>query len=115
MLYKLNYLHPDDVAVCRVLAWALTLTGKYDQADKIYEQLLGVENPDPQDILNQAYCHWLARRISQAIPQFRRYVQTMGDADFSLEQEFMSTEHQHLAQRGITDTEIRLMLDAARA
>ena len=115
MLYKLNYLHPDDVAVSRVLAWALTLTGKYDQADKIYEQLLGVENPDPQDILNQAYCHWLARRISQAIPQFRRYVQTMGDADFSLEQEFMSTEHQHLAQRGITDTEIRLMLDAARA
>ena len=39
----------------------------------------------------------------------------MGDADFSLEQEFMTTEHQHLAQRGITDTEIRLMLDALKA
>jgi hypothetical protein len=39
----------------------------------------------------------------------------MGDTDFSLEQEFMTTEHQHLGQRGITDTEIRLMLDALKA
>ncbi|MBO4811230.1 MAG: tetratricopeptide repeat protein [Prevotella sp.] len=115
LLYKLSFLHADDVGVSRILAWALTLTGKFDQANKIYDQLLGVESPNPQDILNQAYCHWLAHRIGQAIPLFRRFVELQGDADFSLEQEFMQTEHQHLAQRGITDTEIRLMLDAVRA
>ena len=115
LLYKLSFLHADDVGVSRILAWALTLTGKFDQANKTYDQLLGMESPNPQDILNQAYCHWLAHRIGQAIPLFRRFVELQGDADFSLEQEFMETEHQHLAQRGITDTEIRLMLDAVRA
>ena len=111
-LYKLNYLYPDDLAVTRVLAWALTATGKYEQADKMYAQLLSTEKPFPQDMLNQGYNHWFQHRVKQAIDMFRRYRDSLQDDDFSLEQEFMTTEHQLLSTKGISDAEILLMVDA---
>jgi hypothetical protein len=43
---------------------------------------------------------------------FRRYRDSLQDDDFSLEQEFMTTEHQLLSTKGISDAEILLMVDA---
>ena len=113
ILYKLNYLYPDDLSVIRVQAWALTLSGKYEQADKLYCQLLAIDNPLPADMLNYGYSLWLSGNIVTAIGMFRQYVSTQGDDGIDMEKEFMRTaEHSILLQHGITDTDIRLMLDA---
>ena len=113
LLYKLNYLYPDDQSVNRVLGWALTLSGKYEQAEKMYCQLLAEENPQPADMLNNGYCLWLSGNIVTAISMFRQFISTQGDDGIDIEKEFMhGTEHELLLQHGITDTDIRLMLDA---
>ena len=113
MLYKLNYLYPDDQSVNRVLAWAFTLNGKYEQADKLFSQLLAEEKPQPADMLNYGYCLWLSGNIVNAIGMFRQFIGTQGDDDINIEKEFMhGSEHELLLQHGITDTDIRLMLDA---
>lgn len=113
MLYKLNYLYPDDLSVNRVLAWALTLCGKYEQADKLFCLLLAEEKPLPSDMLNYGYCLWLSGNIVTAIGMFRHFISTQSDNGIDIEKEFMhSTEHELLLQHGISDTDIRLMLDA---
>jgi len=128
MLFKLSYLYPDDLSVSRVLAWALTLNGKYEQADKLYSQLITTEEPLPADMLNYGYSLWLSGQIVNAISMFRQYIslqesaqasdadgqrRTEGQGKADIEKELMEgTEHELLLQHGITDTEIRLMLDA---
>ena len=114
LLYKLNYLYPDDLGISRLLAWALTVGGKYEQAGKLYDQLLAIDQPLPADMLNYGYCLWFAGNIVTAIGMFRQFLSSQQEPGFSLEKEFLQTEHQLIVQRGIGDTEILLMLDAVQ-
>ena len=112
LLYKLNYMYPDDLTVSRVLAWAQTLCGKYEQADKTFCQLLAQEKPEPADMLNYGYCLWFSKNIVTAISMFRQFLSSQQDEAFSIENELMNTEHQLIISHGISDAEIQLMLDA---
>ena len=112
LLYKLSYIYPDDLTVSRVHAWALTVGGKYEQADKIYCQLLALPEPQPADMLNYGYCLWLSHNMVTAIGMFRQFLSSQTDDTFSIQEEFMCGGRQLLADAGITDTEIRLMTDA---
>ncbi|MBR1448124.1 MAG: hypothetical protein IJ588_05180 [Prevotella sp.] len=113
-LFKLNYLYPDDRSVNHVLAWVLTLNGKYEQADKLYNDLLSVEKPKSLDILNYGYCHWVAGETMVAIAAFRQFMNTPGCEDYDMEKEFYDTSHKMLSERGISDVEISMMLDSLR-
>ena len=112
LLYKLDYEQPDNHKVKRVLAWVLTMSQRYEQAGKAYQQLLSTEQPEPVDMLNYGYCLWFQGDIGQAIAHFKQFLSVNGDDSYDLEQEFMGTEHSLLAAHNITDTEINLMLDA---
>ena len=112
LLYRLSYQDADDIAVNRVLAWTLTLAGKYEQADKLYCKIIDTESPQSADMLNYGYNLWLSRHVTTAIGMFRQFMASQDNADFKLYEEFMGNEHQLLGARGITDTEIRLMADA---
>ena len=112
MLYKLDYLYPDDIAVKRVLAWVLTVDGKYEQAGKNFQQLLSIENPDAVDMLNYGYCQWFSGNVAEAIVQFKQFLASQKDEDFNMETELMRTEYSLIKSRHIDDIEIRLMLDS---
>ncbi len=111
LLYKLDYEQPDNHKVKRVLAWVLTMSKRYEQAGKAYQQLLSAEKPEPVDMLNYGYCLWFQRDIMEAIVHFKQFLLTNGDENYDLEQEFMGTEHPLIASHNISDTEIYLMLD----
>ena len=105
-LYRLNYESPDDANVNRVLAWALTGDEKYEQAEKIYAQLLSEEKPRTEDLLNYGYCLWLNGQVDDAADCFHRYLkETELPASFILE-----NEQQLLMERGITEPEMQMML-----
>ena len=112
VLYKLSYENADDIGVNRILAWALTVGGKYEQAQNIYRQLMGAEQPEPTDMLNYGYCLWFMRDIEAAISMFRKFMQQQGDESYDLEREMTQTEHQLISEKGISDMEVRMMLDA---
>ena len=111
LLYKLNYLSPDDWQVMRVLAWALMADGKYEQAAKFYVRLLALEQPSSSDMLNYGYCLWFSGRIDEAVVMLRRFIASQGEESFSIEQELLKTEHDFILEHGISETEILLMLD----
>ena len=112
ILFKLNYLYPDDENVSRVLAWTLTVGGKTEQAARLYAQLLAADQPLPDDLLNNGYCLWFSGDIPGAVGMFRRFRDSADDESIDMEHEFMVNEHDVIASHGIGDTEIRLMLDA---
>ena len=104
-LYKLNYELPDDRIVNRVLAWVLACDDKYEQAEKIYNQLL-TDNPTNEDILNYGYCLWFAGHVDEAADCFHRYLKESDDKPFDI----LSRERNLLMEKGITEPEMQMML-----
>ncbi len=113
LLFKLHYDNPDDYQVRRMLAWALTVACRYEQAEKNYNWLIASEYSVPEDLLNYAYCLWFAGKNENAVSYFRKYVDSQHNTSFSLAHEFIHAEHQLIASHGITDIEVMLMLDSA--
>ena len=104
-LYRLNYESPEDQNVNRVLAWTLVGEGKYEQAEKIYAQLLkGKAQAD--DLLNFGYCLWFNGQISDAADCFHRFLK---ETDAS-PQYILQNEAELLKEKGITEPEQQLML-----
>ena len=104
-LYRLNFESPEDVNVNRVLAWTLTCDEKYEQAEKIYSQLL-TDQALPDDLLNYGYCLWLGCHVDEAADCFHRYLkETEQQKSFIVENELAL-----LSEKGITEAEIQMML-----
>lgn len=105
LYFRLNYEYPDDLEVRRSLAWALTCNGKYDQADKMYDQLISTDDYKHVDLLNYGYCLWFGGHVDKAVDCFRRYLkETDKSSDAILE------ERPLILAKGITEAEIQMML-----
>ena len=106
LLYRLNYEDSDDENVKRVLAWTLTCDGKYDQAEKLYRELLSVEDVVADDLLNNGYCLWFNGAVDAAIDCFHRYLAiTEQEAEFIID-----NEKELILSKGITEAEMQLMV-----
>lgn len=73
LLYKLDYEHPNNANVRRVLAWCMMLQGHFDKAIDIYTRLLSQPDAVSADRLNAAYAHWLSRDVAHAVALLREY------------------------------------------
>jgi tetratricopeptide (TPR) repeat protein len=104
-LYRLNYETPGDQNVNRVLAWTLTCEGKYEQADKLYRDILA-GNAENDDLLNYGYCLWLSGHVDDAADCFHRY---LGETDGE-PSEIIEKERELLEEKGISEPEMQLML-----
>lgn len=105
VLFRLNYESPDDINVTRVLAWTLTCNGKYEQAEKFYEQLMSVKEPLSEDILNNGYRLWFSGRVDEAIDCFSRYLRETGQG----KQFILDNEKELIRLKGITEPECQMM------
>ena len=106
MLFKLNYEEPDDVNVARSLAWVLTCNGKYEQAERLYSQLLAKEKVENEDLLNFGYCLWFSGKIDEAANCFRRYLKETGEEKGYI----IDNEAKLLSEKGISEAETLMML-----
>ena len=106
VLFRLNYEAEDDANVNRVLAWALTCDGKYEQAEKFYNQLLSEEEPAEDDLLNYGFCLWFSGHIDEAADCFHRYLMVSGEPKESI----VENELELIRAKGITEPEIQMML-----
>lgn len=104
-LYQLNYEHPDDRRVNKVLAWTLTCDGKYEQAIKIYQQLTD-DKVQMEDLQNYGYCLWFSGNISEAADCFSRYLKETGYP----KSDILDNERALLKEKGITEAEQQMML-----
>lgn len=110
-LYQLNYNYPEDLNVKRVLAWALVGAKRYEQASKLYGELLEIEQPKTDDMLNYGFCLWCSGDVANAANMFHHYEELTGGTSDQLETIINEEERELLLEHGITETEILLMLD----
>ena len=106
LLFRLNYESEDDANVNRVLAWTLTCNGKYEQAEKLYNQLLSADKPAADDLLNFGFCLWFSGHIDDAADCFHRYLKESGESKESM----IENELELIRAKGITEPEIQMML-----
>ena len=111
-LYKLQYLYPEDQYVNRGLAQVLTSLDQFEQAEKLYEQLTTVDNPQSDDLLDYGFCLWYDHKIDAAVNIFKQYVKNKRDTDADLEKVFLTLRADQLSQHHISPIEIYMMLDA---
>ena len=104
-LFRLNYESPEDKNVNRVLAWVLTCDDKFEQADRIYSQLV-TDSAQPDDLLNYGYCLWLSGKTSEAADCFQRYLKETGGKASAI----VRNEYPLLRKKGITEAEMQMML-----
>ena len=104
-LYQLNFERPDDNRVNKVLAWTLTCDGKYEQAIKIYQQLVG-DDVQMEDLLNYGYCLWFNGHVSDAVDCFQRYLRETGEGKHTV----LDSESELIKEKGITEAEQQMML-----
>ena len=107
LLYELNYKQPENVSVNRVLAWTQVCTDKLEQAVSLYRQLTAMEQATAEDYLNQGYCLWFQGRRAEAVVSFRKSMELSNTNS----DDFWLAERQLLQQKGISDTDIKLMTD----
>jgi tetratricopeptide (TPR) repeat protein len=114
ILFKLNYEDPDNLNVARVLAWTLTCNGKYEQAGRLYDQLMDeVVITATGDWINYGYYLWFSGKITEAADCFRRYIVD----NFTLDKRWGESYHITRRERGlceakgITAEEIQMMTD----
>ena len=106
VLFRLNYEVEDDANVNRVLAWTLTSNGKYEQAEKLYKQLLSDEKPSTDDLQNYGFCLWFSGHVDESADCFHRYLLESGESkEFIIENEL-----ELIREKGITEPEIQMML-----
>ena len=113
ILFRLNYEDADNLEVARVLAWALTGNGKYEQAGRLYDQLMAQEEPEDSDYINYGFYLWFTGRIDDAANCFRTYVM---DSKFIGESwkeltNIIYRESGLLEKKGITKREMNMMID----
>ena len=89
----------------KVLAWTLTCDGKYEQAIKIYQQLLD-DQVQMEDLLNYGYCLWFSGNISDATDCFSRYLKETGEQNIYI----IDSERALIEEKGITEAEQQMML-----
>ena len=113
ILFRLNYENPDDLNVARVLAWALTGDGKFEQAERLYDQLMAEENPADGDLFNYGFYLWFTGRVGDAVSCFRTYVRNTKSQIDSLRaiSEQIGDEKYLFDKYGIIEEEINMMLD----
>ena len=113
ILFRWNYENADDLNVARVLAWTLTCDGKYEQAGRLYEQLMAEETPADGDLLNYGFYLWFTGKIDEAANCFRTYKKhNSKHQDHEHNVQLLIRNEQYLLDKnGIIEEEITLMYD----
>ena len=107
-LFRLDYQHPNDMNVKRILAWAMLTDKSLDKAAQLYESLLST-SPANEDYLNAGYCQWAKGDMKRAVELFREWMRKSGNDTEQLLDEFRN-DTDTLKKYGISETDCYLML-----
>ena len=75
------------------------------QFHKVYKKLMAVKKPSAEDLQNYGYCCWFLGKVDEAADCFRKYQSMLGAKDSLLS----LVDTAFLKERGISDTQIKLM------
>lgn len=79
VLYELYYENADSVDVKRALAWGQMSLKHLQQAEKLYNEIIGADQTSAADYLNAGYCQWFLGNLQKAVELFKLYMKKAGE------------------------------------
>lgn len=110
--FKVEYLAPGNKKVWRPIAWCSFLTGKKEQAEKYFLQLIDDE-PGKHDFMNMGHVQWSMGNRKAALDFYKKSISKDGfsEAEFL---EVFGEDLPHLISQGIDSDDVPIMLDQLR-
>lgn len=110
--FKVEYLAPGNKKVWRPIAWCSFLTGKKEQAEKYFIQLIEDE-PNKHDYMNMGHVQWSLNNRKAALDYYQKSISKNGfsEAEFL---EVFGEDLPHLISQGIDSDDVPIMLDQLR-
>lgn len=108
-LFRLHFEHETDLHITRALAWALIKLSQPADAWPLCKQLLSEDAPQPDDLLNAAYCQWAMRNVSNAVDLFMQYKKCLPEGHTLYDK--LEADRKTLLEIGISASEIKVVSD----
>lgn len=106
--YKAEFTDENSLKPLRPIAWVTFLMKDFDTSLKYYQRLMAEATPEPNDYLNMGHLHLALRNPREALNYYRLFAG--GDANRL--REAVKTDMPMLAEAGIDQTLIPLILDS---
>ncbi len=110
--FKVEYLAPGNKKVWRPIAWCSFLTGKKEQAEKYFSQLIE-DDPNKHDFMNMGHVQWSIGNRKTALEFYRKSISKEGFTEPEFSEVFME-DLPHLLRQGIDSDDVPIMLDQLR-
>ena len=107
--YHADYISPDNVKICRAMAWAETLSGEFDKASKSYDRLL-LQSKLPADYLNAGHSRLIQGDIAGAYSHYKNALAGSDNDRNSFERVFRD-DIPTLERNGVKRLDIDIILD----
>jgi tetratricopeptide (TPR) repeat protein len=107
--YKVEYEKPDNVKVCRPIAWCSFVQGKYDISMKYFFKVIA-NKPGKSDSLNIGNCYWALGLLDKALDSYRETIRLSGNDQNWFRQTFY-IDSKYFKKTGISDLDVALMVD----
>lgn len=110
--FKVEYLAPGNKKVWRPIAWCSFLTGKKEQAEKYFLQLIEDE-PGKHDYMNMGHVQWSLGNRKKALEFYRKSISREGFSETEFLEVF-DEDLPHLLNQGVDSDDVPIMLDQLR-
>jgi tetratricopeptide (TPR) repeat protein len=110
--FKVEYLAPGNKKVWRPIAWCSFLTGKKEQAEKYFLQLIEDE-PGKHDYMNMGHVQWSLGNRKKALEFYRKSISKEGFSETEFLEVF-DEDLPHLLNQGVDSDDVPIMLDQLR-
>ncbi len=110
--FKVEYLAPGNKKVWRPIAWCSFISGKKEQAEKYFMQLIE-DNPNAHDLMNMGHVQWSLGNNKAALAYYK---QAIIDKKFTKEEFFtiFDEDYPHLIRLGVSKNDVPILLDQLR-
>ena len=108
ILFKLNYEHPEDRNVMRVLAWCLLMEDKKEKSVEMFEKVLESGPVTAVDNLNMGFAKWISNKENEAADYFAKYSESENLHKLTHE---IDDEREFLKKHDIVEVDMCMMLD----
>ncbi len=110
--FKVEYLAPGNKKVWRPIGWCSFVTGKKEQAEKYFGNLIDDE-PSKHDLMNAGHVQWSLGNRKAALNYYKK---SIAQNDFT-ESEFFEVfdeDFHYLLNQGVESEDVPIMLDQLR-
>lgn len=108
---RVVYSLPDDVKICRAVAWTAFRSSDFPRAEKFAGRVLEMEGVLWQDFLTLGHILWAQNRLTKALEAYSSAVR-LADGNYTIVEDALRFDASVLSEVGIDISDLPIVLDS---